>query len=64
MRTYVRTTGTAFAMILLAHLLRIAGEGWATAWQPVFALTTLASAGMCACRRAGAAAMTTPSPAS
>ncbi len=47
MRAYVVTTGAAFGLILLAHVLRIAAEGWLVATQPVFALTSLASLGIC-----------------
>ena len=47
MRAYVVTTGAAFGLILLAHVLRIAAEGWSVAMQRIFALTNLASLGMC-----------------
>ena len=33
--------------MLLAHALRIAAEGWSVAMQPIVALTSLASLGMC-----------------
>ncbi|MEO6213343.1 MAG: hypothetical protein ABIP65_06915 [Vicinamibacterales bacterium] len=47
MRAYVVTTGAAVGLILLAHVFRIAEEGWLVATQPVFALTSLASLGIC-----------------
>jgi hypothetical protein len=44
MKAYVITTGTVFALILLAHILRAFAEGPRLAKDPVFALLTIAAA--------------------
>ena len=46
MRAYVMTTGVAFGLLALAHVLRVAQEGWGVAADPVFILTSLGSAGI------------------
>ncbi len=46
MKTYVITTGSIFALITLAHVLRMISEGPHLAKEPVFVLLTLAAAGM------------------
>ena len=47
MKAYVRLTGVVFALIVLAHLVRLAAEGMQLLLQPVFDLTSLAAAGLC-----------------
>jgi hypothetical protein len=44
MKAYVITTGAAFGLITVAHLLRIISEGTHVAANPFFMLLTLASA--------------------
>jgi len=46
MKTYVITTGVIFALITIAHLMRIVAEP-RTATEPVFILLTLLSAALC-----------------
>ena len=46
-RAYVLTTGSAFGLIALAHALRVLSEGWPLILQPIFALTSIASASIC-----------------
>ncbi len=46
MKAYVITTGSIFALITLAHVLRMISEGPHLAKEPVFVLLTLAAAGM------------------
>lgn len=48
MKAYLLTTALAFALIVLAHALRIVEEGVHVAAAPIFLVTTLASVGMCA----------------
>ena len=40
------TTGVAFGLLALAHVLRVVQEGWGVAADPVFILTSLGSAGI------------------
>jgi hypothetical protein len=47
MKAYLLTTGATFALLLGAHVLRLVAEGVQVAFQPIFALTTLAAAGLC-----------------
>ncbi|MGH9382623.1 MAG: hypothetical protein ACRD2Z_18755 [Thermoanaerobaculia bacterium] len=47
MRRYVITTGAAFGLLALAHVLRIILEGWHVAKSPIFGLTTLGSVALC-----------------
>ncbi|HEV7776898.1 MAG TPA: hypothetical protein VGO76_08540 [Luteibacter sp.] len=46
MKAYVITTGAIFALIVIAHVWRIAVEGPALAGSPIFILFTLAAAGL------------------
>jgi len=43
MKTYVMTTGAVFALITLAHILRIVAEGPRLASEPFFVLMTALS---------------------
>ena len=43
MKTYVMTTGAVFALITLAHILRIVAEGPRLASEPFFVLMTVLS---------------------
>ena len=47
MRAYVATTGTAFVLVLLAHVARIVSEGWHLATAPAFLASSLLYAGLC-----------------
>ena len=47
MKAYVMTTGAVFALLTLAHLLRIIAEWPHLARDPLFLLITLAAAGLC-----------------
>ena len=47
MRAYIATTGSAFVMILLAHVARVVMEGWRVALGPAFMLSSIVSAGLC-----------------
>lgn len=47
MKAYVITTGALFALIVIAHAVRVAVEGVHLIAQPVFLLTTLASLAVC-----------------
>ena len=46
MRAYVMTTGVAFALLALAHVWRLAVEGWGPLANPFFILTTLIATGL------------------
>ena len=46
MRAYLITTGTVFALIFTAHLLRVIAEGAHVGADPVFILLTLAAAAL------------------
>jgi len=46
MKTYVITTGVVFALLTLAHVLRVIQEGSQLARDPVFILMTFASAAL------------------
>jgi hypothetical protein len=46
-KVYVITTGALFALIAIAHAVRVAVEGVHLIAQPVFLLTTLASLAVC-----------------
>ncbi len=48
MKAYLLTTAIAFALIDVAHVLRIIDEGVQVATTPVFLVTSLASLAMCA----------------
>ena len=47
MKAYVMTTGAVFALLTLAHLLRIIVEGPHLAKDPFWVLITIAAAGLC-----------------
>jgi uncharacterized membrane protein len=47
MKAYVITSGAIFAVLTIAHLLRIAVENRHLATDPFFVLITLASATLC-----------------
>jgi hypothetical protein len=44
MKAYLMTTGTVFALITLAHLLRIMAEGPHLLREPIWVLLTIAAA--------------------
>jgi hypothetical protein len=46
MRTYAITTGIIFALLTIAHVLRIATESTRFLTDPIFMLFTIASAGL------------------
>jgi hypothetical protein len=46
MKAYIATTGVLFALIVVAHVLRVADEGLQLAADPVYILLTAAAAGM------------------
>jgi hypothetical protein len=46
MKAYVMTSGAVFALLTLAHLVRIVLEDSALAVEPAFVLITLASAAL------------------
>ena len=46
MKAYVMTSGAIFALVAIAHVLRVTAEGAHLAGEPFFVLTTLASVGM------------------
>ncbi|MES2129536.1 MAG: hypothetical protein V4463_19870 [Pseudomonadota bacterium] len=48
MKAYLVTSGIVFALVLLAHIARVAVEGLQVALQPGFAVGTLVALGMCA----------------
>ena len=41
MKTYLVVTGVAFALLFLAHVARVAVEGWQVAASATFIVTTL-----------------------
>ena len=47
MKAYVITTGAVFALLTLAHLLRLILEGPHLAKDPFYLLITVAAAGLC-----------------
>jgi hypothetical protein len=47
MKAYVMTTGVVFALLTLAHLLRMIAEGPHLARDPFWVLVTVAAAGLC-----------------
>jgi hypothetical protein len=46
MKAYVMTTGVVFALITLAHVLRLLAEGPRLLTEPLWILLTLATAGL------------------
>ena len=46
MKAYIITSGIIFALLTVAHVLRVMAEGAHLAAEPFFILTTLASVGM------------------
>ena len=46
MRTYVLTSGAVFALVVVAHLLRMFAEGAHVATSPPFLLVTAAAAAL------------------
>ena len=46
MKAYVITTGVVFALITLAHILRVIAEGPRLLTEPFWVLLTLATAGL------------------
>ena len=46
MKAYVITTGVVFALITLAHILRVISEGPRLLTEPLWVLLTLATAGL------------------
>ena len=47
MKAYVITTGVVFALLTLAHILRIIAEGPHLAKDPFYVLITAAAGGLC-----------------
>ena len=47
MKTYVITTGTAFGLIVVAHVWRVLGGEAGLAKDPSYIVITLASAALC-----------------
>ena len=47
MKSYLMTSGAVFAVVVVAHLLRIAAEGPHVARDPWFLLSTLAAGALC-----------------
>jgi hypothetical protein len=47
MKLYILVTGCAFALLFLAHVARVASEGWHVAASPVFIITTVGSLAIC-----------------
>ena len=47
MKAYVMTTGVVFALLTLAHILRIIVEGPHLAKDPFYVLITVAAGGLC-----------------
>jgi heme/copper-type cytochrome/quinol oxidase subunit 1 len=46
MKAYLITTSMAFALVLIAHVLRMMHEGISTATEPLFVVSTLISAAL------------------
>ena len=46
MKAYVVTSGTIFALLVLAHIARVAAEGLRVAANPWFIASTLVAAGL------------------
>jgi hypothetical protein len=46
MKAYIITTGVVFALITLAHILRVIAEGPRLLTEPLWVLLTLATAGL------------------
>ena len=46
MKAYIMTSGFIFALLAVAHVLRVMAEGAYLATEPIFILTTVASIGM------------------
>ncbi|MBO0863152.1 MAG: hypothetical protein J2P21_32605 [Chloracidobacterium sp.] len=47
MKAYVVTTGSAFGLLVMAHIWRIVEEGVALAKDPIYILITVAAAALC-----------------
>ena len=47
MKAYVMTTGAVFALITLAHIVRIVMEGPHLLREPLYIILTLATTGLC-----------------
>ncbi len=47
MKAYVVTTGAVFALITLAHIVRIVMEGPHLLREPLYIILTLATTGLC-----------------
>ena len=48
MRAYVTTSGTMFALLVIAHIWRVALEGWSVALDPFFVVSTLVAGALAA----------------
>ncbi len=46
MKAYIATSGTIFALILVAHGLRVFAEGWRMVAEPFFLVTTIIAAAL------------------
>ncbi len=46
MRSYIITSGLLFASLVVAHVLRLFLEGFSVVGNPIFLVTTIASASM------------------
>ena len=47
MRSYVATTGVAFGLLVLVHVVRVVVEGGHPIREPLFLFSTVASACLC-----------------
>jgi hypothetical protein len=47
MKSYIMTTGAAFGLIALAHIVRIFAEGAHLITEPLFLFTTVGSVSIC-----------------
>jgi hypothetical protein len=47
MKSYLMTTGSVFALLVVAHVLRVIEEGSHLARDPWYVLTTVAAAALC-----------------
>ena len=48
MRAYLLTTSVVFMLLVVAHLARVASEGWGPASSPAFIISSLLAVGMTA----------------
>ena len=48
MKAYLIVTGVVFVLIAMAHIARVAVEGWHLLKEPIFVLTSLLTLGLAA----------------